>query len=51
MLPDLLRSAQRDLIGFLGAADEWARRIAPKHADRFVAALDAGLEIRKPLLL
>ncbi|MFC4021108.1 hypothetical protein ACFOW4_24640 [Micromonospora sp. GCM10011542] len=50
-LPGLLRSAQCDLIGFLEAARNWANRIVPEHADQFVAALDAGLQISEPLPL
>lgn len=50
-LPDLLRSAQYDLLGFLRAARNWASEIAPEHADLFVAALDTGLEISAPLPL
>lgn len=48
-VPALLRSAQRDLAGFLAAADTWANSIAPTHASRFITALDAGLQISAPL--
>jgi len=41
----LLRSARDDLVGFLAAADSWARDVAPAEASRFVAALDTGLQV------
>ncbi|OKI77715.1 hypothetical protein A6A27_17320 [Micromonospora sp. CB01531] len=50
-LPDLLRSAQRDLVGFLDVTRAWANEVAPQQADQVVAALDAGLAISEPLPL
>ncbi|MET7751116.1 hypothetical protein [Micromonospora sp. NPDC005367] len=50
-LPDLLRSAQYDLVGFLRARRDWTEEIAPEHADRLVVALDAKLQISEPLPL
>ncbi|MEU2613935.1 hypothetical protein ABZ570_20465 [Micromonospora sp. NPDC007271] len=48
-LPDLLRAAQHDLIGFLTVLRAWVDEVAPEQADRFVAAVDKGLEITAPL--
>ncbi|MEU5721508.1 hypothetical protein ABZ783_06770 [Micromonospora sp. NPDC047738] len=50
-LSDLLRSAQRDLVGFLDVTRIWANEVAPQQADQFLAALDAGLAISEPLPL
>lgn len=48
-LPGMLRRAQEDLLGFLGALRGWAEGVAPELTDRFVTAVDTGLEITAPL--
>ena len=48
-LPDMLRSAQRDLIAFLDLTRAWAEDVAPDRAARLCAALDVGLSITEPL--
>lgn len=48
-LPDLLRSVQRDLAGFLAALHRWAQGIAPDLADQLVSELDRRLRISDPL--
>lgn len=44
-LPDLLRSVQQDLIGFLVALRQWAQDVVPDLADRLVIAVDRRLQI------
>jgi hypothetical protein len=48
-LPDMLRSAQRDLIAFLDLTRAWAEDVAPDRAARLCAALDVELSITEPL--
>ncbi|WP_141976361.1 hypothetical protein [Saccharothrix saharensis] len=44
-LRELLHEVRSDLLGFLDALGEWARRTVPAQADRFVAAVDRRLAI------
>jgi hypothetical protein len=48
-LPDLLRAAHRDIVGFLAAVRGWADVIAPEYADRLVAKLAFVLRTKAPL--
>ncbi|MFC4148587.1 hypothetical protein ACFO0M_20220 [Micromonospora mangrovi] len=50
-LPELLQTAQRDLIDLLRVAQGWANEIAPGQGAGLAAALDAGLQISEPLAL
>jgi hypothetical protein len=48
-LPDMLRAAHRDIVGFLTAVRGWADAAAPEYADRLVAKLAFVLRTKAPL--
>ncbi|WP_434587436.1 hypothetical protein [Streptomyces sp. A5-4] len=48
-LPELLRSVQDDLVGFLARVAEWSTHYAPSLAAALVAKLDAELAVGAPL--
>ncbi|XVV06353.1 hypothetical protein ACQPW3_13555 [Actinosynnema sp. CA-248983] len=48
-LPDMLSSAQRDLVAFLDLTAVWADRHAPGRGAELVRALDRSLTISAPL--